>query len=61
MNAEHPTDIPTINPLNPEFFHIFEELVRQLVGVFTTSEYLHVGGDEVNFRCWEEDPNLVSL
>lgn len=39
---------------------LVREMLRQIATAFNTSEYLHIGGDEVNFHCWDEDPVLVA-
>ncbi len=32
---------------------VIKELISELCGVFTTSEYFHIGADEVEFEPWE--------
>lgn len=34
-------------------------LMKQLTKTFHTSPYLHIGGDEVNLKCWAEDTTVV--
>jgi hexosaminidase len=41
-------------------YTLIEDIVKELVEIFP-SEYLHIGGDEVRFSCWEPCPDCQKL
>lgn len=41
-----------------ENYEIIRHLWKEIRGLFK-DEYLHLGGDEVKFKCWLEDENLM--
>ena len=41
-------------------YALIEDIVKELVEIFP-SEYLHIGGDEVRFQCWEPCPDCQKL
>ena len=48
-------------PLPPHsLLTVIRVMLRELSGVFHTSPYIHIGGDEVNLKCWAEDKTVVS-
>lgn len=55
---EHPVNVYTLDVTNPLTLRIVEEMISQLAHVFT-SEYIHIGGDEVMTECWAEDKKMV--
>ena len=51
----------SINPLNDLTYSYIEAYVADLEKVFNSSgatPLLHLGGDEVNKACWEEDTEI---
>ena len=38
-------------------YEFVEKLFREVDELFI-DDYLHIGGDEMNFRCWESNPNI---
>ena len=47
-------NVVALNPASNATFTILDAVLDELASIFP-SLYLHVGGDEVNFECWEED------
>lgn len=41
-------------------YAIIEDVIREISGIFT-SEYIHIGGDEVNMEQWRECPDCRRL
>ena len=41
-------------------YALIEDIVKELADIFP-SEYLHIGGDEVRFACWEPCPDCQKL
>ena len=41
-------------------YQLLEDIVKELVDIFP-SEYIHIGGDEVNFKWWKECPDCQQL
>ena len=41
-------------------YQLVEDIVKELVDIFP-SEYIHIGGDEVNFKWWKECPDCPRL
>lgn len=46
-----------MNPTSDKVFKFLEEFFEEIVDVFP-DEYLHLGGDEVDFQCWESNPGI---
>lgn len=46
-----------LNPTLPGTFTFLSKLYEEIVSVFD-SPYIHVGGDEVSFDCWESNPDI---
>lgn len=60
------TQCPSYEPLwqpldlsKPKSFEVMEDLIREVARTFP-DQYFHVGGDEVQFECWAEDPDVVA-
>lgn len=41
-------------------YQLIEDIVKELVDIFP-SEYIHIGGDEVNFKWWKDCPDCQRL
>eukprot|EP00532_Pseudo-nitzschia_australis_P001283 CAMPEP_0168197980 /NCGR_PEP_ID=MMETSP0139_2-20121125/21496_1 /TAXON_ID=44445 /ORGANISM="Pseudo-nitzschia australis, Strain 10249 10 AB" /LENGTH=327 /DNA_ID=CAMNT_0008122573 /DNA_START=17 /DNA_END=1001 /DNA_ORIENTATION=+ len=52
-----PNPSSPINPTVPETFDLIEAIYKDLNDVFP-DEFVHVGGDEVEFNCWLKDPSI---
>jgi N-acetyl-beta-hexosaminidase len=48
-----------IDPSNVATFAFLKNFVKELIDVFP-DKYLHLGGDEVDFTCWQEKKNNYS-
>ncbi|KAG0169824.1 hypothetical protein DFQ28_008738 [Apophysomyces sp. BC1034] len=48
-----------LNPLSDEAWQLVKDIVKEGTKVFPDSLY-HSGGDEINTKCWEQDPKLVA-
>ena len=46
-----------IDPSKPENFKIIGELIKEVRQVFNDS-YIHLGGDEVDAKCWGSNKDL---
>lgn len=52
-------DIPSLDISNPLVIRLVDAILRQLVPIFDSSQYFHIGGDEVNIDCWLESAQMV--
>ncbi|CAG5096091.1 Similar to HEXB: Beta-hexosaminidase subunit beta (Felis catus) [Cotesia congregata] len=48
-----------INPTNPGIWPFLRTLLTEVMTVFE-DHYIHLGGDEVPFDCWESNPQVIS-
>lgn len=55
--SETPMDIYALDPSNALTYKVVEEVYKQIADIFP-SKYMHIGGDEVDVRCWQESPAL---
>jgi hexosaminidase len=46
-----------IDPTNAKNWEFLEGLFKELSTVFE-DQYLHIGGDEVRYKCWTTNPNI---
>ena len=54
--AANINNIP-LNPCNDFTFDVLKGVIGEMSGIFTDS-FFHVGGDEVVYGCWAEDPSI---
>jgi hexosaminidase len=47
-----------LDPSNPQTFEILDGFLTEMAGRFA-DDFFHVGGDEVEFVCWEDNPQLM--
>lgn len=53
-----------LNPVNDNVYKILDSVYLDFVEAFTpmyskdSLKMFHMGGDEVNFKCWAKDPNI---
>uniref|UniRef100_A0A7S3LVZ5 beta-N-acetylhexosaminidase n=1 Tax=Palpitomonas bilix TaxID=652834 RepID=A0A7S3LVZ5_9EUKA len=47
------------NPLNEDLYPFMQGFLQEVVDTFPTS-YIHLGGDEVSFDCWESNDNITA-
>ncbi|KAJ6649281.1 Beta-hexosaminidase subunit beta [Pseudolycoriella hygida] len=53
-------DAGKLGPINPTVnasYEFMQKLLREVVDVFPDN-YVHIGGDEVGFECWESNPEI---
>ncbi|XP_037905761.1 probable beta-hexosaminidase fdl isoform X3 [Hermetia illucens] len=50
-----------LNPRNNNTFLILQRLYEELVNLTGTTDYFHLGGDEVNLECWGQYFNDTDL
>lgn len=43
-----------LNPKNNNTYEILEALYEELINLTQTTDYFHLGGDEVNLDCWRQ-------
>ncbi len=51
---------PLLDPSKPEVYTFVDRLVKELTTLFP-DEYLHIGGDEVNPKQWQESQNVQAF
>jgi hypothetical protein len=56
--AQTPHNIYPLDPSNPLTYKVMRAILSQIVEIFP-SKYLHIGGDEVEERCWGESTELM--
>jgi hexosaminidase len=52
---------PSCSALNPaldETYNFVKNIIKDLSSLFPESDFLHLGGDEVNKKCWSEDKQI---
>lgn len=51
---------PLLDPSNPKVYRFVEEVVKELTELFP-DHYLHIGGDEIDDRDWQENTQIQSF
>jgi hexosaminidase len=51
---------PTMDPTREETYEFLEDFIEEMAGLFP-DPYFHIGGDEVNGRQWDENPDIVEF
>ena len=51
---------PTLNPTRDETYTFIDGLLGEIAALFP-DEYLHVGGDEVNGKQWDSNPEIMAF
>lgn len=49
-----------LNPTLPKTRTIVHDILIEAANVFGKSDLIHLGGDEVDTQCWENDVNIIS-
>ncbi|XP_043471365.1 beta-hexosaminidase subunit beta-like [Leptopilina heterotoma] len=49
-----------LDPTNPKVYEFLDKLFHEIVDVFP-EKYLHLGGDEVPFKCWESNSQIINF
>ncbi|CAH8853411.1 unnamed protein product [Trichobilharzia szidati] len=47
-----------INPTNLTFIH---NLYQEILSVFSADNHIHLGGDDVDFTCWQSNPDITNF
>ncbi|XP_063700127.1 beta-hexosaminidase subunit beta-like [Culicoides brevitarsis] len=47
-----------MNPINEEVYVFLQELFKEVTELFP-DKYIHLGGDEVGFECWQSNSNIT--
>jgi hexosaminidase len=55
-----PNPSEPLDPSNPFTFEVLTALYKELSAVFK-DDYVHLGGDEVSFDCWQRDANITKF
>lgn len=53
----HNLNNAVLNPLVPLVYELIQGIFTEMKDIFT-DEFFHLGGDEVLFKCWNEDPQI---
>ncbi|XP_075212922.1 beta-hexosaminidase subunit alpha-like [Lycorma delicatula] len=53
-------DYGPIDPTNDDNYNFLKQLFSEIANVFHDN-YLHLGGDEVDFKCWKSNPNITQF
>jgi hexosaminidase len=48
----------TINMARDSIYPVLETLIAEIADIFDSSEYIHIGGDEADFKGMAEDPEV---
>ena len=56
-NCSSASKLPDVS--SERFFEFLETIIGEMSELFPDN-FLHMGGDEVNTECWEQDPKIVS-
>ncbi len=48
---------PCFNPVKEETYHFFDRFFEEMTSLFR-DEYIHIGGDEVNGKQWDNNPEI---
>lgn len=56
--SNHELNRQTINIANEEIYPILDTLIGEIADIFHSSSYIHIGGDEPNFRGMDEYPQM---
>ena len=51
---------PALDPTRPEIYTFLDGLIGEIAALFP-DEYLHVGGDEVNGKQWDRNPQIQAF
>lgn len=51
---------PVMNPANEEVYEFLDRFFQEMAALFP-DEYLHIGGDEVNAKHWEENKQIQNF
>lgn len=49
-----------MDPTKPGLYFFLRSLLEEVVHLFP-DKYLHMGGDEVPFECWESNPDIATF
>lgn len=50
-------DLVALDPSRPETLALVKEILNEVLGIFP-DKFVHVGGDEIDFRCWTTHPQV---
>lgn len=53
-------EVGPIDPSNNGSYTFWRSLLKELVSVFP-DKYIHLGGDEVDFSCWQSNPQIAKF
>ncbi len=46
------------DPTKDELYNVLEDIYREFWDMFGPVDFFHMGGDEVDFRCWNTSPEI---
>ncbi|MEI6809433.1 MAG: family 20 glycosylhydrolase [bacterium] len=54
------TGLGVMNLSNQELYPVLDAILSETAGIFTSSPYIHIGGDELDFTAWEKLPEATA-
>nr|CAH8857980.1 unnamed protein product [Trichobilharzia regenti] len=50
-----------LGPVNPTNLTFIENLYHEILSVFSADNHIHLGGDDVDFTCWQSNPDITNF
>ena len=57
----NPSKSNVINIANEEVYNAIEDIIGEIIDVFDTSPFFHIGGDEANLSLYENVPEVINF
>ena len=57
----NPSKSNVINIANEEVYNAIDDIIGEVIDVFYTSPFFHIGGDEANLSLYENVPEVINF
>ena len=57
----NPSKSNVINIANEEVYNAIDDIIGEIIDVFYTSPFFHIGGDEANLSLYENVPEVINF